>query len=189
MRRRPTRAGVLTGIAVIILSTILALVIMSVLSLIGRADESEQRSDRLESALTRSNDAVDALASQVRGLGKVPVVNPETIPGPQGIQGVRGVQGPIGPMGPAGVGLPGPVGSPGAQGPTGATGPAGQDGQDGTDGERGPQGDRGEPGPQGSPGSAPESFTWEDTAGRQYTCRDPEGDSTYTCTQTGGPGK
>src|SRR5216117_1234005 len=50
-----------------------------------------------------------ALATQVKSLGKIPVVKPEEIPapiaGPQGAQGDPGVQGPIGPQG-----IPGPAG-------------------------------------------------------------------------------
>jgi hypothetical protein len=99
-----------------------------------------------------SNEARDALARQVQGLGEKPVAGP---PGSRGEPGAS-VTGPPGPSGP-----PGPTGPPGAN----ATGKPGEDGEDGTPGAAGQAGEPGEdgesvtgpagpPGPQGEPGPA-----------------------------------
>lgn len=109
-----------------------------------------------------SNEARDALARQVQGLGEKPVAGP---PGSRGEPGVS-VTGSPGPQGEAGE-----PGEPGASGKPGDGGNAGKDGADGTDGvagepgpvgasgpagPAGPSGPRGEPGPagpQGEPGA------------------------------------
>lgn len=114
--------------------------------------------------LRYANEARDALARQVEGLGGTPVAGPpgsrgepgESVTGPPGPPGERG---PSGPPGPAGeTGKPGPKGDTGDTGEAGAVGTAGEAGEAGTNGApgpagpAGPQGERGPAGPQGPAG-------------------------------------
>lgn len=174
--RRPSRAAVLTACAVFLLASLIALVIVSVVGLSSRVDDTQRQNARLR-------EIAAALARQVQGLGAVPVATPaQGATGASGANGLNGLQGPVGPSGPAGS--PGAAGAQGVQGPVGPAGPVGAQG---TPGPVGSPGAQGEPGPQGSPGSEPESFTWSDVAGRTYRCSDPDHDGNYTCTQSGGP--
>lgn len=98
-----------------------------------------------------SNEARDALAKQVQGLGAKPVAGP---PGSRGEPG-NTVTGPSGPQGVAGpTGPPGPSGPPGKEGAEGAIGVDGETitGSPGTNGVQGPTGPQGEPGPAGPQG-------------------------------------
>lgn len=98
-----------------------------------------------------SNDARDALARQVQGLGAKPVAGP---PGSRGAPGesITGPPGPTGPTGPPGP--TGPTGKPGPKGDTGKTGTSatGSPGVNGVDGQPGPAGVQGAPGPAGPQG-------------------------------------
>ena len=81
--------------------------------------------------LRAANEARDALAHQVEGLGGTPVAGPpgsrgepgESVTGPPGAAGTAGAAGAAGPAGPAG-----PVGPQGESGPAGPPGPAGERG-------------------------------------------------------------
>jgi hypothetical protein len=98
-----------------------------------------------------SNEARDALAEQVQGLGAKPVAGP---PGSRGEPGDT-VTGPAGPQGATGpTGPPGPSGPPGKEGAEGATGVDGETitGSPGVNGVPGPPGPQGEPGPAGAQG-------------------------------------
>ncbi|MGZ4663578.1 MAG: hypothetical protein ACXV5Q_00630 [Frankiaceae bacterium] len=208
--RRPTRRGILTGLGVVALASALAFIIASLLILGARLNTEATRADALKDNLSKSQSAVDALSRQVRSLGATPVATPslEPVPGPQGLPGLsivgpKGDTGSVGPQGFQGLpglnGRPGPVGPSGPPGPagatgatgakgdtgaTGATGPAGPEGPQGDPGPSGAPGPSGSPGPQGSPGPEPQSFTWTETNGTTYTCRDPDGDGNYDCTST-----
>lgn len=146
--------------------------------------------------LRTSNDARDALARQVQGLGGTPVAGP---PGSRGEPGdsVVGPSGPPGPPGPAGEsGKPGPT-ITGPPGPTGPVGPAGADstvpgptgppGQDAT----GAPGQPGQDGQDGEDGAPPSEWTYTDADGVTYRCRpvddfDPD-NPRYSCTPVSGP--
>jgi hypothetical protein len=134
----------------------LAALAVGLLMVNARVTAADRRAD------DRAREAA-ALATQVRGLGGVPVVQPP--PGPPGAPGLPGPPGPAGPPGPRGPagpsGLPGDDGPAGSPGPRGGPGPAGQDGQPGQDGAPGTPGEpgtpgapgeAGPPGPQGQPG-------------------------------------
>ncbi len=183
--RRPTRQGLLFSVAVVAGSVLLAGIIWSIFALFGRASSSDTRADLLTQLLDESNARTNALARQVKSLGATPVATPVSVPlpGPPGAAGAQGPRGFIGPVGPNGA--PGRSGAPGARGPAGPLGATGQAGQTGP---QGPTGQTGPRGPQGPSGPPPESFTWDDNSGRTYTCSDPDGNGSYTCTQTGGPG-
>lgn len=111
-------------------------------------------------------------------------------PGPRGLPGQRGKKGSTGSSGPQGsVGL---SGSPGKNGSDGATGPEGPQGPQGPKGDKGDTGEKGDPGspgadgatgpagPAGPTGPEPGSFSFNYLA-VTYTCSDPEGDGSYTC--------
>lgn len=108
--------------------------------------------------LRSANDARDALARQVQGMGGTPVAGPpgsrgepgKSVTGPPGPQGKPGPTGPAGPPGPSGV--PGEAGTDGEDGATGKAGASGQDGEPGEPGEPGAAGPTGVPGPAGPPG-------------------------------------
>jgi hypothetical protein len=110
--------------------------------------------------LRSANEARDALASQVQGLGASPVAGPpgsrgepgESVAGPRGPQGDPGAPGPTGP--PGRPGSPGPSGAPGSEGTNGADGQVGEPGEAGATGPAGPAGPPGPAGPQGDPGPA-----------------------------------
>lgn len=122
--------------------------------------------------LRTANEARDALARQVQGLGEKPVAGPpgsrgdpgRSVTGPRGPQGSPGDAGEPGPTGASGrpgedgrAGKTGASGADGAGGERGADGEAGASGADGAAGPPGPQGPQGEPGPagpRGEPGPA-----------------------------------
>lgn len=119
------------------------------------------QTSQLTHDLRTANEARDALASQVQGLGEKPVAGP---PGSRGEPGtsVTGPPGPSGPPGPQGQSGVSVTGRPGEDGEAGTPGAAGQPGEPGRDGESvtgpagppGPQGEPGPAGPQGEPGPA-----------------------------------
>lgn len=134
----------------------------------------------LQHELVVANQARDALASQVQGLGATPVagepgsrgeIGPSGPPGPQGDTGPTGPPGPSGKDGRDGTdgtdgvsvtGSPGQDGVDGTDGANGADGPAGPAGPQGEPGPAGPQGPQGEQGPrgeQGPPGGCPEGYS------------------------------
>lgn len=162
--RRGRRGDVLVVVAALALGAALAWILLSV--------------QALNTKLETSNQARDALARQVQGLGGTPVAGPpgsrgepgESVTGPPGEQGATGPSGPPGPSGSSGVnGKDGTAGVAGTPGPAGATGPAGAVGPQGSQGEAGPagpQGERGEQGPKGDTGdrgpagpSCPDGYT------------------------------
>lgn len=154
--------------------------------------------------------AITQLGDQVRSLGAVPVVTPETVPGAAGLPGAAGVDGAPGAQGVPGVsGTPGAPGvngqSPaclstppqcqGADGAPGAAGAAGvgvpgADGTPGKDGQDGAPGKDGADGAPGADGKPPAGFSFTDPLGRTQNCtRDtgsPDDAATYTCTTSGG---
>lgn len=167
----------------------------------------------LSGQLDSANQARDALARQVQGLGGKPVAGPpgsrgQSVagpPGPSGSPGPTGApgrdaptitpspgpQGPAGPSGEAGQAgadsvVPGPTGQPGQD----ATGAPGKDGTDGANGANGSDGAQGPPGENGQDGSPPSGWTYADPDGVTYTCT-PAGDFNpdaprYACTPPGG---
>lgn len=124
---------------------------------------------------------VEALASQVRGLGGTPVVQPGQTgaAGRDGVDGRDGKDGKDGTPGRDGISPPCLAEPPQCQGADGvdATGIPGRDGTDGKDGQDGVDGQDGRP---------PAGWTWVDSAGREQSCvRDPESPDaapTYRCT-------
>lgn len=110
--------------------------------------------------LQEKDDAIAALAQQVRELGGKPVSGPRGEPGPAvtGPAGPQGATGPAGPPGPSGApgknGKNGAVGASGEPGAVGAAGPAGPSGPQGEQGVAGPAGPQGEQGPRGEQGPA-----------------------------------
>ncbi|MGW1892156.1 collagen-like protein [Streptomyces sp. NPDC002004] len=141
--------------------------------------------ETLAAELHTANQARDALARQVQGLGHKPVAGPpgsrgepgKSVVGPRGPKGDQGEPGPIGPTGPVGAsGARGKAGKNGSNGSNGVgqTGPTGAAGNNGAAGPPGPQG---EPGPQGPPGkdgadgkdgrdgtdgqSCPDGYSWQ----------------------------
>jgi hypothetical protein len=119
------------------------------------------QTSQLTHDLRTANEARDALASQVQGLGEKPVAGPPGSRGEPGtsVTGPPGPSGPPGPQGPSGVSA---TGRPGEDGEAGTPGAAGQPGEPGRNGESvtgpagppGPQGEPGPAGPQGDPGPA-----------------------------------
>jgi hypothetical protein len=153
------------------------------------------QTSQLTHDLRTANEARDALASQVQGLGEKPVAGP---PGSRGEPGtsVTGPPGPSGPPGPQGLsgvsatGRPGEDGTPGAAGQPGepgrngesVTGPAGPPGPQGEPGPAGPQGD---PGPAGADGSDGENGqTCPDGYSLQAPADDPDA---LICRRDGAP--
>lgn len=163
--------------------------------------------------LRNANDARDALAAQVQGLGESPVAGPpgsrgepgDSVTGPPGEPGSSGEPGPTGPSGEDGSdgatggegppGSPGPSGDPGtdgspgqagAAGANGEAGPPGPQGEPGAAGPAGPEGPAGEQGEQGPTGPAPSGWTFE-YRGATYECTpDGDGSTHYTCRNTSG---
>jgi hypothetical protein len=160
---------------------------------------------QLGQSLRTANDARDALARQVQGLGHQPVAGPpgsrgdpgQSVTGPRGAQGEPGPIGPTGPVGPIGptgqtgtpglsaTGAPGTAGQPGtvgAKGDIGPTGPPGTPGKDGADGA---------PGKNGTDGRPPAGWTYTDPQGVQYTCTPVDGFDPnaprYKCTPASQP--
>lgn len=150
--------------------------------------------------LHAANEARDALAAQVQGLGESPIAGPpgsrgepgQSVTGPPGEPGEPGKSGPSGPPGKDGSnGADGHDGTPGSPGPSGAAGEpgaAGEAGPAGPQGEAGPAGPAGERGEQGPAGPAPSgwSFEYRDVT---YECTpDSEGSTHYNCRNTNGGG-
>lgn len=151
----------------------------------------------LSADLKAANQARDALARQVQGLGAKPVAGP---PGSRGKAGesIVGETGPPGPPGPPGAmgasGKPAPTITP-SPGPSGAQGPVGQAGADSVvPGPTGPPGKDatgapGKDGTDGRDGAPPVEWTYVDPAGGTYRCVrvdgfDPE-NPRYRCTLAG----
>lgn len=163
------------------------------------SSQADQNANSTLQLCSRGDDIARALAAAGLCSGSAQVKQQIAEAGPPGVQGPQGVQGTQGPQGVQGIpGVKGDKGDPGAPGPkgdkgdTGAEGTDGTPGTNGTDGVDGTQGDPGPAGPQGEPGATgpqgpqgepgyPSSWTFE-YMGTTYTCTDPEGDHTYTCT-------
>ncbi|MFF1916216.1 hypothetical protein ACFVYE_32435 [Streptomyces sp. NPDC058239] len=153
----------------------------------------------LSNDLDAANQARDALARQVQGLGEKPVAGP---PGSRGKAGET-VVGKTGPPGPQGS--PGPTGASGKAAPTitpspGPSGPAGQAGADSTvPGPSGPPGQdatgvpgtNGQDGKDGKNGTPPAEWTYTDPTGTTYRCVPVDGfdpnSPRYQCTPTSTP--
>lgn len=147
--------------------------------------------------LRTSNDARDALARQVQGLGEKPVAGPPGSRGEPGKStvGAPGPSGPPGPAGAAGKDAPTITPSPGPAGPVGPTGAAGADstvpgptGPAGPNGADGAAGANGKDGTDGKNGAPPSEWTYTDQDGNTYQCVpasdfDPD-NPRYRCTQT-----
>ncbi|MFF3151792.1 collagen-like protein [Streptomyces sp. NPDC057910] len=163
---------------------------------------------QLGQSLRTANDARDALARQVQGLGHQPVAGPpgsrgdpgQSVIGPRGPEGVPGLVGPTGPTGPAGptgkTGVPGvsATGAPGTAGRTGAAGAKGDPGPSGAPGTPGKDGADGAPGKNGTDGTdgrPPAGWTYADPQGVQYTCTPASGFDPnaprYTCAPASQP--
>jgi hypothetical protein len=202
MRRLPWRVAGAVGLYLLV-AGLLALVVATLIDLTGEVQGTRQ--EAVERGQQRDDLAADveALRQQLLELGQAPVVEPPTDPvvveGERGERGPAGesIVGPPGPRGEPGQSIPGPQGPAGRDstvpGPPGAdstvAGPRGERGEPGAAGEPGedsttpgPQGERGEQGPP------PESFRFTDSTGREFECRDPDGDGSFDCEQTGGPG-
>jgi len=151
MKNRLRAPYVLTIIVAVIC---LAAVFLMFDNLTDRVSEAESgQADYRKEA--RSNGAkVDALADQVRSLGRTPVAEKSgSDRAPVLIRGPRGEMGPAGPQGRPGTdGTDGKPGAPGPRGATGGTGAAGVAGSPGSDGANGKDGEPGPPGPKGEPG-------------------------------------
>lgn len=165
--RRWRRGDVLAVVGALLLGAALAWILLSVQAL----------NDKLET----SNQARDALARQVQGLGATPVAGPagsrgepgESVTGPPGEPGAVGPSGPPGPSGNTGAaGKPGTAGASGEPGVVGATGPAGVAGLQGPAGEAGPAGPQGEQGAAGPPGPAGRDGTDGRDGQNGQTCPD-----------------
>ncbi|MEH0635379.1 collagen-like protein [Streptomyces bottropensis] len=156
------------------------------------------QTSQLTHDLRTANEARDALASQVQGLGEKPVAGPPGSRGEPGtsVTGPPGPSGPPGPQGPQGVsatgrpgddgeaGTPGAAGQPGEPGRNGesVTGPAGPPGPQG---EPGPAGPRGEPGPAGADGAdGKDGPTCPDGYSLQAPADDPDA---LICRRDGAP--
>ncbi|MGH3745819.1 MAG: hypothetical protein ACRDT8_00285 [Micromonosporaceae bacterium] len=146
-----------------------------------------------QARLAASDDAVRALAEQVRDLGGTPTVSPPPTPapGPRGLAGLRGLQGEKGDPGrdgrppsagelltaatralaadPPPPGEDGTNGADGEDGEDGEKGEPGQDGEDGEDGARGEKGAKGDPGPTCPAGWHQEQVTVLTDAGPRET--------------------
>lgn len=186
--RRWRRGDLLAVLGALALGVVLAVILLSI--------------QNLRSDLQIANEARDALATQVKGLGATPVagepgsrgeVGPSGPPGPPGKDAPSAAPGATGPPGKSGESgkpgadstAPGPSGAAGRNGsdstvpgPTGPAGAAGQDGRDGADGvpgQDGADGTDGANGADGRPGEPPVSWTYTDPAGVSYTCRRVDG--------------
>jgi len=128
-----------------------------------------------------SNEARDALASQVQSLGHKPVAGPpgsrgepgKSIVGPKGDKGEKGDRGEPGPSGPPGK--DGKNGTDGSDG-VGETGATGAPGSDGIAGPPGPQGAPGPAGPQGEQGPAGKDGKDGQTCPDGYSLQPPADD-------------
>lgn len=193
-RRQRKRGDYLSAAAAVFAALVLGVVVTAFVVLSGELDS--------------ANQARDALARQVQGLGEKPVGGP---PGSRGEPGPATV-GPRGPTGPSGkdgasgepaptiTPRPGPSGPPGRDGAVGAdstvpgpTGPAGSPGQDatGVPGADGQDGADGADGSDGDDGSPPREWTYTDQDGNTYQCTpgddfDPD-TPRYRCTATSTP--
>ncbi|MGW2861965.1 hypothetical protein [Streptomyces sp. NPDC001205] len=163
---------------------------------------------QMQSDLTVANQARDALARQVQGLGHQPIAGPpgsrgdpgQSVTGPRGPQGDPGPAGPTGPPGPIGPtgqtgisatgapgmnGAAGPTGQAGIPGPVGPTGAPGAAGKDGTDGAPGKDGK------DGADGKPPAGWTYTDPQGVTYNCVPVDGFDPsaprYKCSPTTSP--
>lgn len=194
--RAHQRFQVMAGIALVGV-VLLSLGLLSLAHTLTR--QAGQVSD-LSSSQRNAATAAQQLASQVRGLGAVPVVQPpppieagppgsQGIAGQPGASGQPGAQGPTGPKGDPGdavTGSPGPSGVAGVPGPNGQPGANGDDGQPGAAGAVGPQGPKGDPGDSGTDGQPPAGWTATYSDGSTETCTraDPfdPANPQYTCT-------
>jgi hypothetical protein len=178
--RRHRRGDVLTWAGALVLGAALAWIVLSI--------------QGLNHELRVSNEARDALARQVQGLGEKPVAGP---PGSRGEPGV-GVTGPPGRPGRDGLdgadgadGSPGPSGSPGRAGKDGADGQAGEPGAVGATGPAGPPGPQGVPspaGPQGEPGEDGADGRDGQTCPEGYSLQAPSYDeAALVCRRDGAP--
>jgi hypothetical protein len=178
--RRHRRGDVLTWAGALVLGAALAWIVLSI--------------QGLNHELRVSNEARDALARQVQGLGEKPVAGP---PGSRGEPGV-GVTGPPGRPGRDGFdgadgvdGSPGPSGSPGRAGKDGADGKAGEPGAVGATGPAGPPGPQGVPGPagpQGEPGVDGADGRDGQTCPEGYSLQAPSYDeAALVCRRDGAP--
>lgn len=178
--RRWRRGDVLAVAAAVLLGAAFAWIVLSI--------------QGLTHELRTANDARDALAAQVQGLGEKPVAGP---PGSRGEPG-ESVTGPKGDPGPSGP--PGPTGSPGDDGKDGKDGEDGSDGAAGSTGEPGaagasgpagppgPQGEPGPAGPQGEPGSAGADGQDGQTCPNGYSLQAPSYDpDALVCRKDGAP--
>lgn len=128
--------------------------------LTNRVSEAESGQADYREEAQANGKKVDALADQVRSLGRTPVAEQSGDDRlPTLIRGPRGEMGPVGPQGRPGKdgangkdGSSGPRGATGGTGAAGAAGDAGAPGAAGKDGAPGPPGPKGEPGPPGPKG-------------------------------------
>lgn len=137
-----------------------------------------------------SNEARDALARQVQGLGAKPIAGPPGSRGEPGesVVGPTGATGPPGPTGPVGpTGKPGPQGDNGTPGAS-ATGAPGAAGVQGPAGPPGPQGVPGMTGPEGEPGSQGEQGPAGPACPEGYSLQSPSYDpDALVCRKDGAP--
>jgi hypothetical protein len=174
--RRHRRGDVLTWAGALLLGAALAWIVLSI--------------QGLNHDLRVSNEARDALARQVQGLGETPVAGPpgsrgepgESVIGPSGEPGRDGRDGVDGKDAPTITPSPGPPGKDGKDGadskvpgPTGAVGPPGADSTvPGPSGPPGADGRDGVDGADGTDGSPPAGWTFE-YRNVTYTCRPADG--------------
>ncbi len=153
--------------------------------------------------LRTANEARDALAAQVQGLGEKPISGPpgsrgepgQSVVGPRGPKGAKGDPGAQGPAGPKGAkgdtgddGTDGSAGDPGTDGSNGLPGNAGTDGASGPAGPAGPQGDPGPAGAQGEPGEPGTDGTDGQTCPDGYSLQAPSYDpDALVCRKDGAP--
>lgn len=206
LRRLPPMAALsIIGVAL----TVLFVSVLWLAQRAGTNDDADTRqAAAIASAQTKLAD-VSALADNLQaGLEKantrlrrngaptvpVPTAGTQGTDGTDGTDGATGAEGPRGARGPAGAagspggdgstgasGSDGTAGSPGPAGPTGPPGPQGPRGEPGAAGQDGQPGQNGQPGQPGADGEPPASFSFTDVLGVVYTCTDPDGDRSYTC--------
>lgn len=157
--------------AVVLLGILTFLIVLALIDLTGRLNNSELSLIRqkilLFQAAETSGDSVSSerikqeilalLSPGQRGEpGVAGITGPRGIQGIQGERGLPGEVGPIGPQGDQGVpgvqGIQGETGEVGPQGETGTTGPTGPQGETGPVGPQGPQGEQGQQGEAGPVG-------------------------------------